>query len=254
MHISQDVSAGVNGVKTYHDDRRPKPQNFLDGSSSINHVVKHVQSQGPLEVVTPNPVLLLPNLFKNFRVIGSKLECVDKSGGHGVLRSEKERQKNHGNFVVAVLSRKESGLLTVILGTSGKDHGSHPMVQKTLGLGLVILHPDLTGSTGSGEILHDSFPSLDSVVNFGTRDSEGEVDKLERDGDKPVLVVDLLLLGLSEVRADEHGKGGVHVEVSHLHHVLLSRGGIRHPLVEVASVDLLLNGEVDTTTLSVAVD
>lgn len=243
----------MNGAKTYHDDRRPKPQNFLDSSSGVNHVVKHVQSQGPLEVVTPNPVLLLPNLRKNFGVVGSKLECVDESGRHGVLRGEKERQENHGNFVVAVLSRKESGLLTVILGTTGKDHGSHPVVQKTLGLGVVVLHPDLTGSTGSGEILHDNLSSLDSVVNFGTRDSEGEVDELERDGDKPVLVVDLLLLGLSEIRADEHGKRSVHVEVSHLHHVLLSRGGIRHPLVEIASVDLLLNGEVDTTTLSVAV-
>lgn len=243
----------MNGAKTYHDDRRPKPQNFLDSSSGVNHVVKHVQSQGPLEVVTPDPVLLLPNLLKNFGVVGSKLECVDESGRHGVLRGEKERQENHGNFVVAVLSRKESGLLTVILGTTGKDHGSHPVVQKTLGLGVVVLHPDLTGSTGSGEILHDNLSSLDSVVNFGTRDSEGEVDELERDGDKPVLVVDLLLLGLSEIRADEHGKRSVHVEVSHLHHVLLSRGGIRHPLVEIASVDLLLNGEVDTTTLSVAV-
>lgn len=243
----------MNGAKTYHDDRRPKPQNFLDSSSGVNHVVKHVQSQGPLEVVTPNPVLLLPNLLKNFGVVGSKLECVDESGRHGVLRGEKERQENHGNFVVAVLSRKESGLLTVILGTTGKNHGSHPVVQKTLGLGVVVLHPDLTGSTGSGEILHDNLSSLDSVVNFGTRDSEGEVDELERDGDKPVLVVDLLLLGLSEIRADEHGKRSVHVEVSHLHHVLLSRGGIRHPLVEIASVDLLLNGEVDTTTLSVAV-
>lgn len=243
----------MNGAKTYHDDRRPKPQNFLDSSSGVNHVVKHVQSQGSLEVVTPNPVLLLPNLLKNFGVVGSKLECVDESGRHGVLRGEKERQENHGNFVVAVLSRKESGLLTVILGTTGKNHGSHPVVQKTLGLGVVVLHPDLTGSTGSGEILHDNLSSLDSVVNFGTRDSEGEVDELERDGDKPVLVVDLLLLGLSEIRADEHGKRSVHVEVSHLHHVLLSRGGIRHPLVEIASVDLLLNGEVDTTTLSVVV-
>lgn len=241
----------VNTVKTYHDDRRPEPQNFLDSSTSVNHVVKQVQSQRPLEVVTPDPVLLLPNFCKNFRVISGKLERVDKSGRHGVLRSEKKRQKDHGNFVVAVLPRKKFSLLTVILGTSGKDHGSHPVVQKTLGLSVIVLHPDLARRASSGEILHDNLPSLDSIVNFGARDGEGEVDELERDGDKPILFVDLLLLSLSEVRADEHGKGGFHVEVSHLHHILLSRGGIGHPFAEVASVNLLLNGEVDTRALSV---
>lgn len=102
----------------------------------------------------------------------------------------------------------------------------------------------MSGSTL--KVFHDHLSCLYGVVNLCSWPCEGEVDKLEGNGDEPVTIVDLLTLVRGKVATKEDNEGSLEVEIAHLHHVRVSWGGVVHPSAEEFLVNLLLGREVHT--------
>jgi hypothetical protein len=111
--------------ETNHDDRRKQPQCLLHHRLGVRHLLDHLQRNGRVDIVAPNPVLLFSDLGKDVRVVGEELKRVDDGGGHGILGGEEEREDDHGDFVVGELSDEDFSVFLVWdLGSdSGVDLG-----------------------------------------------------------------------------------------------------------------------------------
>ena len=198
----------------HHQHRRLETQTLLDHSTRVCHFFHGIHRHGRLDVIVAYRVLLLTHLAQDLRMVSEVLEQVRQTARHGILRREQETQQHHTDFAVRKVTHQDTALLGsqvfVVAVLTRIDHGADPRVSQARHL-LAQRHALLALGGRVLEPLHGILSCLNSAVYLGAGKGKGEVDKLERHRDEPVLVRDLLGALLRDIAATKHAQGRLKV-------------------------------------------